>query len=206
MNKTDATNGCSVFRVLFAPVNGSARQRRRWLCGRMYVGFDRTTLVDEESHKTVCVVSGTGIRSNAVYAMMRAASNGAAWEVGTELSLKRYAVQIEEAMHLHLLPYATFDGGGKREGGDEEEEAAVRCWSDDDDYDRTAGISRMAVGAAEVLTPCHVNQASPVSTVTIAASACTVTTENVHGNFLRQRRLSHELLRELENAYPHFFA
>ncbi|RNF19563.1 uncharacterized protein Tco025E_04097 [Trypanosoma conorhini] len=161
MSTARTTGGSSVFTVLYAPTSGSARQRRRWLCGRMYVGFDRTTLVDDESHKAVCVASGTGIRPNAGYAMMQAAGNGAEWQSGTELALPRYAVQIEEVMHLHLLPYAAWDGSDAGEGAGPEQ----------------------------------------------AGAAWTVTLEKGKGNVPpSSRRSSHELLRQLENAYPHFYA
>ncbi|RNF10220.1 hypothetical protein TraAM80_01659 [Trypanosoma rangeli] len=204
MSTARATSGSSVFTVLYAPTNGSARRRRRWLCGRMYVGFDRTVLVDDESQKAVYVVSGTGIRPNTGYAMMQEAGNGAEWHSGTELALPRYAVQIEEVMHLHLLPYAPFDGSGKKEVV-EQNEAASPPYGDGSGDCRTVTSAREEADAAGAVTPCHATLRTVVVPTAVPAAG-TVILKKRRGSGPPPRRSSQELLQQLENAYPHFFA
>ncbi|KEG13844.1 hypothetical protein DQ04_00751040 [Trypanosoma grayi] len=179
MHTTREPSGASVFDVLFARSSSSAR-RRHWAAGRLYVAFDRTTLVDGESRKAVCVVSGTGIRPNAVFTAMEAAGRGAAWCAGTELTVARYAVQIEEAMHLHLLPYATVTDG---EGG-----AASPAEGDGEEVALAAG----AAAGGDVEEP-RFGRKRPASVVIGG------------GGQLPRRRTTDQLARELQDAYPQFF-
>ncbi|KAH9599253.1 hypothetical protein LSM04_002199 [Trypanosoma melophagium] len=179
----------SVFIVLFAPTSGGVRRRRRWMSGRLYVGFNRATLVEDITRKSVCVASGTGIRPNTVFAMMQVAENGAAWQSGTELTIERYAVQIEDIVHLHLMPYATCCS--------DTEEGANTIYEGETSAAGVVGVGVDVSGCGAAFeTP------GPHSMTKVSAE---VRSDKVVGEPLRRRSRS-QLIQELQESYPHFFS
>ncbi|ORC87824.1 uncharacterized protein TM35_000202330 [Trypanosoma theileri] len=179
----------SVFIVLFAPTSGSVR-RRRWMSGRLYVGFNRATLVEDTTRKSVCVASGTGLRPNAVFAMMQAAENGAAWQTGTELKLERYVVQIEDVVHLHLLPYATCCSDTE-EGANaiDEGETSAAAVGNNVNSVNNGGVSDFERPGPHNLTMGFAEMGR----------------DKLTGEPPRRRSRS-QLIQELQAAYPHFFS